>query len=166
MKRTAAISLLLFSVISFGQTKTNKFLTSKYTGTYAYGRDIEKERIGTIFIFPETDTTILFYIDLNRGAPSYNMGSLYGRVKIVSNKGTFSTSFDSSNKGCKWTFLFSKNNLTIKTVDEQDYCGFGYAVFADGVFKRTSNRIISSFEDMEGKKIYFTKTKPEDYYKE
>jgi hypothetical protein len=166
MKKTVVISLLFCSVISFGQTKTNALLTSKYTGTYGYGRHIEKERIGTIFIVPETDTTILFYIDLNRGAPSYNMGSLYGRVKIVNNRGTFSTSFDSSGKGCKWTFLFSKNSLTIETVDGQDYCGFGYAVIADGVFKRTSNKFISSFEDMEGKKIYFSKTKPEDYYKE
>jgi hypothetical protein len=166
MKRTAFIALLFFSVICVGQTMTHKLLTSKYAGKYAYGRDIEKERIGTIFIFPETDTTILFYIDLNRGAPSYNMGSLYGRVKILNSTGTLSTSFDSSSKGCKWTFHFSKDNLTITTIDGRDDCGFGFAVIADGVFKRTSNKIISSFEDMEGKKIYFIKTKPEDYYKE
>ena len=56
--------------------------TIKYTGTYQLGDDIEKERIGTITIYPETDTTVLFYIDLNRGAPSYNMGQLYGRLKV------------------------------------------------------------------------------------
>ena len=92
------------------------------------------------------------------------MGYLYGRVKIVNDRGTFFTTFDSVSNGCKLAFLFSKNNLTIETVDGQDYCGFGYAVIADGAFKRRSKKLISSFEDMEGKKIYFSKTKPEDYY--
>ena len=169
MKKTLIFGLLFFSIISYGQTKidrTNKLLTSKYAGTYGYGKDVEKGRIGTIFIYPETDSTILFYIDLNRGAPSYNMGSLYGRVKIINSSGTFYTKFDYSDNGCKWTFLFLRSNLTIKTIDEQDNCGFGGAVFADGIFKRISNKMLDYFEDMEGKKIYFKTTKPEDYYKD
>src|SRR6266487_312465 len=131
MKKALIIVLLFSSSICFGQTKLNdakKLQTSRLVGTYSYGKDVEKGRIGTIFIFAETDTTILFYIDLNRGAPSYNMGSLYGRVKITNSRGTFSTKIDSSSagKGCKWTFRFSKNSLTIQTIHEQDNCGFGY----------------------------------------
>jgi hypothetical protein len=52
-----------------------KTATAKYLGIYSYGDDVEKGKTGTVFIYPETDSTILFYIDLNRGAPSYNMGS-------------------------------------------------------------------------------------------
>ncbi len=168
MQKTLAFGFLFFSIITYGQTKvkkTDKRLTSKYAGTYSYGKDIEKGRIGTIFIYSETDSTILFYIDLNRGAPSYNMGSLYGRVKIINGSGTFFTKFDYSENSCKWNFRFLKNDLTIKTVDEQDDCGFGYAVIADGIFRKTSNKMLNYFEDMEGKKIYFKNTKPEDYYK-
>ena len=160
MKKTLIFGLLFFSMISYGQIQadnTKKLLTSKYHGIYSYGKDVEKSRIGTIFIYPETDSTILFYIDLNRGAPSYNMGSRYGQLRINNGSGTFYTKLNSSDKGCKLTFLFSKKILTIKTADEQGECGFGYAVFADGIFKRTTNKMHDYFEDMEGKKIYFKK---------
>jgi hypothetical protein len=140
-------------------------LTLNYAGTYSYGTDVEKGGIGTIFIYPETDSTILFYIDLNRGAPSYNMGSLYGRVKIYNGNGTFYTKFDFIDNSCKWTFQFSKDILTIKTVDGQYGCGFGHAVYADGNFKRVSNKTPDYFENGEGTKVYFKTTSPEKYNK-
>ena len=169
MKQTIIFGLLFLSLISYGQSSpdaTNKLITTKFSGFYSYGTDVEKGRIGTIFIYSETDTTILFYINLNRGAPSYNMGSLYGRVKITGDSGMFYSKFDYAAKGCKWTFRFTKNSLTIKTVDEEYDCGFGHAVFGDGEFKRKSKKSEDFFEDMEGKKIYFRTTKPEDYYKD
>ena len=94
-----------------------------------YGTNIEKERIGNISVFPETDTTILFYVDVNQGAPSYNMGELYGRVKIIDGRGTFYIKLDSSDKGCKWGFKFSKSMLSLKTIGDYFDCGFGNAVF-------------------------------------
>jgi hypothetical protein len=169
MKQIFIFGLLLISFTCFGQSKaskTSKLKTSKFSGFYSYGNDIEKGRIGAIFIYAETDSTILFYIDLNRGAPSYNMGSLYGRVKMKNDSGTFYTKYDYNENGCKWTFNFTKNGLTINTIDNQTDCGFGHAVYADGTFKRQSNKIQEYFEDMEGKKVYFRKTTPEDYYKD
>ncbi len=139
MKQILIVGLLSFAFCSRGQgttEKINKLVTSKYAGTYSFGANIDKERIGTIFIYPETDTTVLFYIDLNRGAPSYNMGSLYGRVRITDGDGTFHSKLDFGDKGCKWTFRFSRNNLIIETVAGQDECGFGAHVFADGEFKK------------------------------
>jgi hypothetical protein len=158
MKLTTIFGLLLLSITSSGQTTT---MTEMYAGTYSYGDDVEKGRIGTIFIYPESDSTILFYIDLNRGAPSYNMGSLYGRVIIKNDSGIFYTKFDYAEKGCKWIFKFSKSNLNIKVIEDE--CGFGRAVYADGEFKRVSQKSLDYFEDMEGKKIYFKTTKPEEY---
>jgi hypothetical protein len=167
MKQLYLYGLLLLSLTSYTQTKsiTNpNLLTAKYAGEYSYGKDIEKG-IGTIYLYPETKNTILFYIELHRGAPSYNMGSLYGRVKIINNKGIFYTKFDYADNGCKWDFTFTKNSLTIKTFDNEYECGFGNAVFADGTFKKRTNKIKNSFIDLEGTKIYFAKTKPEDYNK-
>lgn len=129
---------------------SSKLLTSKYAGLYSYGTDIEKGGIGTILIYPETDSTVLFYIDLNRGAPSYNMGSLYGRVKITDGKGTFYAKTDLTDQGCKWSFQFNDNSLVIKTIDDQYECGFGGLVYADGTYNRTSTKTPEYFENGEG----------------
>ncbi len=169
MKQIVIIGLVFLSLISSGQIKktgSNKLLTTKYSGIYSYGTNVEKGRIGTIYIYPETDNTLLFYIDLNRGAPSYNMGSLYGRVKITNDTGLFYTKLDYANEGCKWKFNFTKNSLIINTVDGESDCGFGRAVYADGEFKRKSNVCKEFFRDIEGKIIYFRNTSPEQYNKD
>lgn len=162
---TFTLALLLVSYLSIGQKKDihKTLLSSKYAGNYSYGKDIEGPT-GSICIYPETDTTVLFYIDINRGAPGYNMGSIYGQMKIVNSIGIFYTKFDYLDYGCKLTFHFSKNNLIVKGI-EQEGCGFGNAVYADGNYKKTSNKVLSYFQDKEGEKIYFKRTKPKDYYK-
>jgi hypothetical protein len=167
-KLTFFFGLLWLSFTCCGQTTTvmtSKPLTLKYAGTYCFGTNIEKGSVGTIFIYPEADSTILFYIYINRGAPSYNMGSLYGRLKIVNDTGTFFNKFDFSDNGCKLTFKFSKRSLTIITDDNHYECGFGHAVFADGYFKQISGKILDYFENDEGTRVYFKTTTPEDYYK-
>jgi hypothetical protein len=141
-------------------------LTTKYAGQYRYGHNIQKESIGYLQIYPESDSTVLFYIDLNRGAPSYNMGSLYGRVKIVYDSGTFVTKFDTLGKGCELLFHFFRSKIEINMINNRDDCYFGYGVYADGNFRKESNTITEYFENAEGKKIDFKKTKPEDYYKD
>lgn len=167
IKYTWFFGLLVFSLTTSGQTSTRfatKPLTSRYAGIYNYGSGGGKGAVGSIVIYPETDTTVLFYIDLNKGKPSFNMGSLYGRVIVNKEKGTFRTTFEQEDKGCEWSFNFAKNSLSIKTIFGSANCGFGNAVYADGKFKKRSNRIVQYFENMEGDKVYFWKTKPEDYY--
>jgi hypothetical protein len=154
IKKTFIFSLLCLSLALSGQTITKKLLTTKYAGTYSYG-DIEKSGIGTIYIYPETDSSILFYIDLNRGAPSYNMGSEYGRIKIINGKGTYYTKESGEEIGCKWNIQFIKNTIIIKTLENQDNCGYGYGVFNDGIYYQTSKIISTYFENQEGIKIYF-----------
>ncbi len=169
MKQLLTIGLILLSIFSRGQepkNKASKLTTVKYAGTYSYGTDIEKEGVGQISVFPETDTTILFYIDVNRGAPSYNMGALYGRVKIINGQGTFYIKLDSSDKGCKWGFKFSKRMLSMKTICDYFDCGFGNAVYADGDYKQYSSKIPVNFDDLEGHSISFKTTSPEDYNKD
>jgi len=167
VKQLILISLLLSCANMYGQTKVGSahhLLTSKYAGIYGYGKDAEKERVGSITLFPETDSTMLFYIDLNRGAPSYNMGSLYGRLKIKDSIGLFYRASEYiRNEYCKWLFTFSKNKLVIKTIDGQYSCDFGYAVVGDGEFRKEGNSQPDFFIDPEEKTIYFVKTKPEDY---
>ncbi len=167
--RLGIIFLLFISIGGFGQTEAARngvLLTSKYAGQYGYGRNIEKERIGYLQVYAESDSTILFYMDLNRGAPSYNMGALYGRVRIAHDTGTFFMMFDTLSKGCKLLFHFFNGKFDISTIGEQDDCYFGYGVEADGSFKQYSNKSKPYFENQEGKKIYFNETKPDGYYKD
>jgi hypothetical protein len=161
--------LIVVSLISCVATKpitSSGTLTAKYAGHYSFGSDLESGSMGNISIYPETDTTILFYVELNRGAPSYNSGTLYGRVAIRYGTGTFYTESQYSDDGCKWIFDFTANNLTIRTIDDQYACGFGHGVFIDGIFNKQATKAIDYFKDMEGTKIYFEKTKPEDYYRD
>jgi len=156
------VSVLLlfpFSICSNAQ-----YVTSKFAGTYSFGKDIEKERVGTVIVYPETDSTILYYIDLNRGAPSYNMGSLYSRVKLKNGEAEFQTQV-SPNKCCKWVFKFSNEALTIATVENCVDCGFGYHVYVDGKYFRISKKIPEHFVNGEGRKIFFKETTPEKYLK-
>ncbi len=161
MKQIIISGLLILPIPCIGQTVTK---TLKYGGTYSYGSNVEKGRIGTIYIYPETDSTILFYIDLNRGAPSYNTGYLYGRVIIKNDNGTFYTKIDPAENGCKLIFKFSRSKLTIQSIEVN--CGFGGLVYADGEFKKISKKPLDYFEDVEGKKVYFKTTKPEEYNKD
>ena len=169
MKSLITLIFLVFCSASFSQTKIiakNSLATSKYKGFYSFGTSVEKGKVGTIQVYSETDSTILFCIDLNRGAPSYNMGFLYGRLKIIKDSGMFYFKDTNLENGCKWSFKFSKYILKIKTLENMDDCGFGGGVFADGIYKRISSKTQNYFQDGEGRKFYFKKTKPEDYYKE
>jgi hypothetical protein len=169
MKQLFFVYAIFLSLISCLGTKimaTGETLTSKYAGQYSFGSDLENGSMGSISIYPETDSTILFYIELNQGAPSYNSGTLYGRVAIRNGQGIFYTESQDSDDGCKWNFYFAANDLNISTIDDQYACGFGHAVFVDGIYKKQATKAIDYFKDMEGTKIYFEKTKPEDYYRD
>jgi hypothetical protein len=137
--------------------------TLKYAGFYSYGKDIEKGRVSSIDIYPETDSTILFYLDLNRGAPSYNIGNLYGKVKIINNNGIFYKKTSDNPEGCMFKLTFLKNTLIAKTLEEKHDCPFGYGVYADGTFKKFSSKAPKYFISQEGDTTYFKKVSPQKY---
>ncbi len=160
------ILLIIFlTSVYFGlcQKTANPVKTKKYGGIFRYGSDVEKDRVGQITIFPETDSTVLFYFESNRGRPSYNIGSLYGRVKLAQDTGVFFQKIYSDDKGCKFSFKFTNGQLTLTSMDGFDDCGFGHGVYAHGTYKKTSKIVPLSFTDLESKEVFFQKTKPEDY---
>jgi hypothetical protein len=166
MKWLLLMFLLLPNSIIFGQAyRTTKLLTSKYAGNYTYGKESNLDRTGSILIYPETDSTLQFFIHLNLGHPSFNVGSLYGTAILKNNSWIFNTKFEYADKGCTWRIIFNNNQLTIQTIDFQNECGFGGGLFGDGIFKRRSKYTKNNFVDFEGQKVYFDKTKPADYYK-
>ena len=156
---------LVWPLISLLNLNTQAQSTTTYAGTYKYGSGNEADAGGVVKVYPESDSTILFYIDICIGEPSYNSGSLYGRVTINRGQGVFSTKNDYSNIGCKWLFDFVNDTLKLSTTDHQYECGFGNGVVVDGCFSRISNIIPEFFENGGSRKVYFKDTKPEDYYK-
>ena len=159
--------LALFAIAVFSnpnsQVKKGYPKTLIYSGSYSYGSNVERGRVASLIVYPETDSTILFYFESNRGAPSYNMGQLYGRLKVINGKGLYFSNSQDSAKPCQFSCEFKGNQALIKTLDEEDNCGFGYGVYIDGAYKRYSRNVPTYFEDETGGKVYFKKTLPENW---
>jgi hypothetical protein len=164
MRLTLLSVFFLFILIGFTLTANSQVLkTTKYAGIYAFGTNIENGPGGRMTIFPETDSTVLFYLDISRGAPSYNLGQLYNRLIIKNNKATYYSKENYDQKGCKWQITINDKILIIKTLDDCYDCGFGANIYADNHYTRKDNKIPVYFIDGHGNKIYFKNTSPENY---
>ena len=150
MKNVILIFSLLIILVSCGQT-TELSSTSKLGGVYNLKLNEGEDRGGMVYVYPETDSTILFFMDLNAGAPSYNSGQIDGRIEINTGTGVFN---DADFPDCKFKFSFIKDKLTVETVEDKYDCPFGNRVSADGEFKRESS-INPEFYEIGGEKVYF-----------
>lgn len=158
----ALLTIAVFSNLN-AQVKDRYPKTLIYSGSYSFGSNAKKGSVGFLIVYPETDSTILIYFQGNRGAPSYNMGQLYGRLKIINGKGFYFSSVQDSAKPCQFSCEFKSNQVLIKTLDNKDNCGFGYGVYIDGVYKRSTRNVPTYFEDETGSRVYFKKTLPENW---
>jgi hypothetical protein len=163
MKTTFLILLLGATFAGYAQTPELK--TTKYAGTYSFGQDIEKETVGRAIVYPESDSTVLFFIDIAKSAPTYNIGQHYGRLTIRNGQGIYFSKKKNDSKGCKWKVTIDNDLLTIKTLNNCDECSFGHTIYADNQYKRKFNGVPGYFTDVEGRRVYFDKTSPEDYLK-
>lgn len=125
----------------------------KYSGVYAY-RIGEDGPMGTILVYPNSDTSYLFYMDLSRGAPSYNMGARFGEVVMRGDTGFYSVREDEF-EDCTFTFLFTEKEVKVITDEAHDDCGFGYGVYADQTYPRTDTLAPTYFINMEGDSFAF-----------
>ena len=155
------VCLLAFSSHGFAQQSSR---LAKYAGKYSYGKDSDEGHGGTILIHPDTDSTFLFFLRVNKGVPSYNTGELYGRLKIKFGIGLFYAKSNADSKGCKLLFRISESKLEIETLEECNECGFDRGVYADGNYVHGDRKKPEYFIDFKKTKIYFNKTKPEEYY--
>ncbi len=166
MRQTLLIGLLIAAFLGVAQTNNSKsVLTEKYSGKYSFGENVELGPVGSVTVFAETDTTILFFIDICRGAPSYNLGQHYGRLNIENGKGIYFSKYEFNERACKWQVIIEGNALTIKTIDNCFDCGFGGNVIADNKYIRKDLTKPEFFTDGHGNKIFYKKTSPENYLK-
>ena len=148
-------------------TSSKVLKTIKYAGSYYSGDlTIRKGSASFIDIYPETDSTILFYLDLNSGPPSFKVAHLYGRAKIINGIGSLSSKLPGNSKACMLNFTFPANSLIIKTSQGTNDCAFVPGVTADGTYKKQSPKIPPFFLGPKGDSNYFHKISPEKYYKQ
>lgn len=133
------------------QVSRNDNPENSYAGTYSFGTDAEKGPTGTVHIYPVTRNSAIFYLEVNRGAPSYNSGRLLGEIVIEDGKATYT----SSDAGCVLNFNFSGDELTVAADEKKDQCGFGHAVYPDHTYKRSNGNIPQYYLSGEGDTVYF-----------
>lgn len=165
MKRLNFRILIFFILITqYGKSQNNdEFVTSKYAGLYGnqynhtYNandfQDVSNSE--TLIIYPETDSSVLFYFQKNIGAPSYNIGQLYGRLLVKNNVGTYYENMEFEDGLCEFNVFFSDDKITVKTLKNNYNCGFGNNVFIDGEYDRKSRNKIDFFIDVESNKTFF-----------
>ena len=129
-----------------------------YGGVYSYGTTADSGHVGTIYIYPDSDSTLLFYLELNRGAPSYNSGAIVGQMNIYSpGEADFTIIKEEDRINCSMNFWFTNDSLYIRTNDQADDCGYGYGIYSDGDFKRICPDTPESFIDGSGNRFLFKK---------
>lgn len=132
-------------------------------GTYRYGTDPDKGAAGSVMIYPLNDNTVMFFLDVSRGAPSYNSGQLLGQMTIKDNVGTYDAKQHYEYLDCTLTFEFSGDQLTVTTGDGKNDCGFGHGVYADNTYKLADKSIPSYFINMAGDTFQFKGLTVEKY---
>lgn len=117
------------------------------TGTYTL-RSVTEERDGDVYGYSGTiqvkqldKHTVVMTFEINKGAPSYNMGMFVDTLELNGNKVLYTV--PESDSSCRITFRFSKKG--VKVVEETDNynfgCGFGHAVVADGYYDKTDHEV-------------------------
>lgn len=132
-------------------------------GTYSFGDDVELGPIGSVMIYPLTDHSALFFLDLCRGAPSYNTGRLSGEMTIRDHIGTYDSKKDGADYNCELKFEFSADALKITTNEESGDCGFGYAVYADNNYNLIDRSVPEYFITGESDTVTFSSLAAELY---
>jgi len=124
-------------------------------GTYSYGDNVETGPVGSVIVYPLTDNSALFFLDVCRGAPSYNLGQLFGHMTIKNNIGTYDSQIDGDDFNCILKFKFASRQLEVITESGHGDCGFGGNVYADNEYELIDNSIPTYFIIGQGDTILF-----------
>ncbi|MCL2182773.1 MAG: fibrobacter succinogenes major paralogous domain-containing protein [Chitinispirillia bacterium] len=152
----ALLSALVLLITACGSdgNRSAKTMDGKVTGgTYKFGDDVETGPVGTVLVYPLPDNSALFFLELSRGAPSYNSGQLDGLMTIKDGAGTY-TGINEYND-CILKFKFTAKQLEIATEDGHGNCGFGGLVYAGNTYELIDKSIPQYYLNAEGDTIFF-----------
>jgi len=164
-EKNAKIQELEYTLAQLSSTKEKENIQLieeriNYGGIYSYGTYPGTGQTGIIYVYPNSDSTLLFYLDLSRGAPSYNSGSLVGQMNIYSpGEANYTMSPKEYDLNCSLNFQFKNDTLYIRTNDNADDCGYGYGVYSEGNFILIDSITPEFYIDGVSEKTYFDKEK-------
>ncbi|GGF04197.1 hypothetical protein SAMN05443634_10274 [Chishuiella changwenlii] len=139
---------------------TEKVKPLSIVGTYSFGTNLEKGAIGKVYVYPITDSTAVFYLDVSEGAPDYMLTTLYGEMLVKDNVGTYDSKKDKQGaeqygdalSNCVMKFEFKQGELTIKPKEKG--CGFGKDASVYSTYKLINETTPKYFENVQGTKSY------------
>jgi len=146
MKRLSVISFCLF--VCFGASSEifaqrgavsgaevtgtfRSYFTGKFKGSY---NEILIQALGGNKLKIEMELIYPYKIN---GELTANLGSASGEAVIHGDTAVF-TPEEATGSSCKITLKFSKPGTLIVTTENNDECGFGHNVSADGTYKKKS----------------------------
>jgi hypothetical protein len=155
MKQIILILTTIISLTGF----TGQIIYVDPTGTYQLENSAKKKNgdiygyFGQIQVKKISSDKIVITFEVNKGAPSYNSGSIVDTLNYKDNKAIY-TDLETDST-CKITFNFGNKGITVieETADYNSGCGFGHAVVANGFFKRISNKVPILTEPLTGRKL-------------
>jgi len=103
------------------------------TGTWEYHGPSES---GMWLMTLQAGNEVRFQLEINRGAPSYNMGWIEGTFSLKGSSGVFR----SSEYGGECAIKFEFGESTVSVGQEGYECPFGHGVHADGTLKIKSRK--------------------------
>ena len=150
IKKISQLLILQFLILL---SCANKHVVN-YEGEYSFGSGTKGG--GLIVLNHINNDEYAYYMEFFRGEPSYNSGSLHGKMTVKDNK--FSIIFEaefmnSKDDNCHIEFKFNKDTLIVKQIS--DFCGFGYGVNASGKYHKTKDKSPNSIIDRQGDTLYF-----------
>jgi hypothetical protein len=158
MKSVLAKSILLGLFISLSLYSSAQ-KTKKYEGIYKY--NIADSLTGFLKLYPESDSTMFFYIrNTSIASETFSWGN-YGLIIIKDNTGMYSEHSDPGlgiHWDCTLSFKFGKGQVTITTVVGHGECLYGPNISADGIYILENNVSPNYFIYAKKDTIYFNRT--------
>lgn len=136
--------------------------TTRYAGEYSW-READIEGMGgTLTVYPESDSTILFRLESNGGAPAYKMANAFGRAHVRGDTATYFGKAPEDEHGCRLKIGFAPTaaKVTLVSSTEND-CFFGGNFTPDGTYRRTSRAIPQQVVDEAGDTLRFAHLPPD-----
>jgi len=122
-------------------------------GTYLFGNAQENGPSGSVEIYPLTDSSALFHLELSLGAPSYNSGEATGQMAIKDGIGTYAQKDDFGD--CTLKFKFAPQYVDVTTEPGHEECGFGFNVSASNKYELVNKSVPEYFINSQGDTIFF-----------
>ena len=158
-QRNGLCAIILISIMLVFALHTSAQKTSKYAGTYNFKGDDSLS--GYLIVYPETDSTMLFYIHRAATKPIYETWGNYGRMhmNLNTNIGVYYRGDKSLGMQCMLIFQFLNGRVFVPRDKAHDKCLYSPRnsenVMAYGEYDISDSNKVNYFIYSKKDTIYF-----------